>query len=179
MRGTTWRSGIAIPLVVLAIMIFMIFAGTLLFTSKGEYRLVKKTEDRERARYIAEAAMAIASSLVFQNNFDDRWYRKTAGKYGFTHVIEGPFGGGNYRVRAEDVMNELTTELKNDKEKRILELKYKRIDLFARGVFGSESVILYQALSLQPDEKVYGYNTTVLDLGDGVSQTLYSNIHVR
>ncbi|MBI3891286.1 MAG: hypothetical protein HY303_07120 [Candidatus Wallbacteria bacterium] len=173
------RRGIAIPLVVLAIMIFMIFAGTLLFTSKGEYRLVKKTEDRERARYIAESAIAIASSLVFQNDFEDRWYRKTIGKYGYTHVIEGQFAGGSYRVRAEDIMNELTDDLKNDKEKRILDLKYKRIDLFARGVFGNEAVILYQALSLQPEEKVYGFMTTVLDLGDGVSQTLYSNIHVR
>ncbi len=173
------RRGIAIPLVVLAIMVFMIFAGTLLFTSKGEYRLVKKTEDRERARYIAESAIAIASSLIFQNNFEDRWYRKTIGKYGYTHVIEGAFAGGTYRVRAEDVMNELTPEMKADNEKRILELRYKRVDLFARGAFGNEAVILHQALSLQPEEKVYGYTTTVLTSNDGMTQPLYSGIHVR
>ena len=131
------KKGIAIPLVVLALIVFSIFAGTLLFTSKGEYRLVKKTEDRERARYIAEAGMAVASSLIFQNDFEDRWYKKTIGKYGYTHSIAGEFSGGSYKVRAEDLMNELFDELKNDKEKRIQKLTYKRIDLFSRGTFGS------------------------------------------
>lgn len=177
--GPKSKGGIAIPLVILALIVFFIFAGTLLFTSKGEYRLVKKTEDRERARYIAEAGMAVASSLIFQNDFEDRWYRKNVGKYGYTHAIAGDFAGGNYKVRAEDLMNELTDELRNDKEKRIQKFTYKRIDIFARGTFGSESVLLYQALSLNPEEKVYGFNTQTIDLGDGVTQAAYSNIHIR
>lgn len=173
------RDGIAIPLVVLGLILFFVFAGMLLFTSKGEYRLVRKTEDRERARYIAEAGLAIAGSLVFQNDFENRWYRKTVGKYGYTHVIGGDFAGGTYRVRAEDVMNELTNELKNDKEKRINKLTYKRIDIFSRGSFGNESVVAYQALSLHPEERVYGFDTSSIDLGDGVSQVAYSNIRIR
>lgn len=173
------RRGIAIPLVILALVVFLSLAGTLLFTSKGEYRMVKKTEDRERARYIAESAIAIASSLIFQNDFEARWYRKVVGKYGFTHVIEGEFAGGTYRIRAEDVMNELTDAMKNDKEARIKTLTYKRVDLFARGVFGSESVVVYQALSLNPEEKVYAYDTQTIDLGDSVTQAAYSNIHIR
>ncbi len=173
------RRGIAIPLVMLALIVFFIFAGTLLFTSKGEYRLVRKTENRERARYIAESAMAVATSLIFQNDFEDRWYRKSKGRYGYTHVIEGAFGGGDYRVRAEDMMNELTTELENDKEKRINEFTYRRIDLFARGTFAKERVVLYQAISLKPEEKVYGFTTTSINLGDGVSQNTYSNIRLR
>lgn len=173
------RAGFAIPLVILALMVFFVFAGTLLFTSKGEYRLVRKTEDRERARYIAESGLAMASALIFQNDFEDRWYRRSVGKYGYTHVIEGPFSGGTFRVRAEDIVNEMSETMKNDKEARVTKLTYKRIDLFARGTFGNESVVLYQALTMYPEEKVYGYDTSTINLGDGVSQTSYANIHIR
>lgn len=173
------RAGFAIPLVILALVVFFVFAGTLLFTSKGEYRLVRKTEDRERARYIAESGMAMASALIFQNDFEDRWYRKSVGKYGYTHVVEGPFSGGTFRVRAEDIVNEMSDTMKNDKEVRVTKLTYKRIDLFARGTYGNESVVLYQALTMYPEEKVYGYDTSTIDLGGGVSQTSYANIHIR
>jgi len=177
------QRGIAIPMVVGALIIFGIFAWTLLFTSKEEYRLLQKTIYRERARLIAEAGLAKGSAMIFQNEFEQRWYKQVRSKYGFTASFTGEISGGEYEVRAEDIINTLRPDMVGGdvvaRQKRVSKLKYNRIDLFSRGTYGDQSVIVYQAVVLKPEEKVYSYDTELVVMPDGSPATFYSNIIQR
>lgn len=175
-RGTSaLRRGLALPIVVVGLLLFMIFAGTFLFSSKGEYRLLMKSVERERARYIAEAGLAKASALIYQNAFVERWYKGKRSKYGFCDSFTEQFGGGVYEVFAEDVIHPMSSTMVTDKEERIRKLRYARIDLFARGRFGRSSIILYQSIVLHPEEAVY---TADIDSSDP-TRTRYSKIELR
>ena len=177
------REGIAIPLVVGAIFVFIIFASSLMFSSKEEYRLVKKSIYRERARYVALAGLAKATALIFQNDFERRWYKQDKSKYGFTGKFTGSIGGGDFEVRAEDIVNGLSPDMTGgdaaSRERRVTGLTYNRIDLFARGTYGDQSVIVYQALVLKPEEKVYAYDAVPVVYPNGAKGTAYTNIRQR
>jgi len=181
--GRSARRAIAIPLVVGAIFVFIIFASSLMFSSKEEYRLLQKNIYRERARYVALAGLAKATALVFQNDFEQRWYKQDKSKYGFTGSFSGEVGGGKFVVRAEDVVNEMTSDMVGgdavSRENRVTKLTYNRIDLFARGTYGDQSVIVYQAVVLKPEEKVYAYQAVPVTYSNGATGTAYTNIQQR
>jgi hypothetical protein len=159
------RSGIIIPMVILALTLFGIFAFTLIQSSQGEYRLTMKTVNLERAKMLARSGLAHASSLIFQNPFENRWYKQFQGPHGYFGVLEGTLGEGSeqgtYKVVAEDIANELPDDWKGAnsaaKAKRLEGLHYNRIDLFSEGNYGDARVIIYQAVVLYPEEAVYSY----------------------
>lgn len=171
-----------VPLVVTALALFGLWATTLLQSSKGEYRLTKKAIDRERARLAAQAGLAHGAALIYQNPFTARWYKQQQGPHGYYGVVEGTVGEGlelaGYRVVAEDVANELEEDWKGAspeaKAKRIENLTYNRIDLFSEGSYGDSKVILYQAVILHPEEKVYE-----ADKSESGSTVTYSNVRIR
>lgn len=178
------RRGMAIPLVLGALIVFAIFASTLMFSSKEEYRLLQRTIYRERARYIAQAGLARATALIFQNDFENRWHKgATRSAYGYTGVFRGELGGGSYEVRAEDVMNRLTPEMTGSdaasRVARVTGLTYNRVDLFARGTYGDQSMIVYQAVVLKPEEHVYAWDETETALPSGATGTAYTNVRLR
>lgn len=176
------RRGIVIPLVVLALVLFGLFATTLLRSGQGEYRLASKTVERERAKLLAQAGISKAAALIYQNTFEDRWYKQVQGPHGWVGTLEGLLGEGPdegyYKVVAEDVANELPPDWVGNspeaKAKRIEGLTYNRIDLFAEGVFGNSRILLYQAIVLLPEEKVYAYDVN----DDGVTKT-FTNVTIR
>ena len=176
------RRGLIIPMVILALVVFGIYALTLIQSSQGEYRLTKKTINLSRAKMVARAGLAHASALIFQNEFTDRWYKQTPGPHGYYGVLEGTIGvdpyEGTYKVVAEDIANELPADWVGDdpeaKANRLEGLKYNRIDLFAEGNYGGTRVVVYQAVMLYPEEKVYEYEKT--ELGGIVS---YTNVRLR
>lgn len=176
------RAGLVIPVVILALVVFGIYALTLIRSSQGEYRLTKKTINLSRAKMVARAGLAHASALIFQNEFSDRWYKQTPGPHGYYGVLEGTIGeppfDGTYKVVAEDIANELPEDWVGDepeaKAKRLDGLKYNRIDLFAEGHYGDTRVVVYQAVMLYPEEKVYQYEKS--ELGGIVT---YSNVELR
>ena len=175
--------GLAIPLVVGGLIVFVIFASSLMFSSKEEYRLLQRGIQRQRARMIALAGLAKATALIFQNDCESRWYRTNKSKYGFTDSFAGEIGGGEFEVRAEDIVNEMSPDMVGgdsvSRENRITGLTYNRIDLFARGTFGNQSVIVYQAVVLKPEEKVYSYDATPVAYSNGAEGMTYTNIRMR
>lgn len=177
------KKGLAIPLVVGGLIVFVIFASSLMFSSKEEYRLLQKSIYRERARQIALAGLAKATALIFQNDFESRWYKQSKSKYGFTGSFSGEIGGGEYEVRAEDIVNEMSSGMTGgdsvSRENRVTKLTYNRIDLFARGTYAKQSVIVYQAVVLKPEEKVYSYDETPVSYANGATGTTYTNIKLR
>lgn len=182
-RGENSRSGLIIPLVILALVLFGLFAFTLIQSSQGEYRLTQKTVDLERAKMLARSGLAHASALIFQNPFEERWYKQNQGPHGYFGVLEGKLGEGtpeegSYKVVAEDIANELPSGWEGSdssaKAKRLEGLKYNRIDLFSEGIFRDTRVILYQALVLYPEEKVYAYEKE-----SSSGMIFYRNVRVR
>lgn len=176
------RRGIVIPLVILALVLFGIFAITLIQSSQGEYRLTQKTVALERAKMVAQAGLAHASALIFQNPFEERWYKQHQGPNGYFGVLEGSIGRdpyqGSYKVVAEDIANQLPGDWEGDapeaKAKRLEGLKYNRVDLFAEGNYAGTRVIVYQGIMLYPEEPVYAYEKEAIG---GVIQ--YTNVRVR
>ncbi len=181
MRGSL-RRGMVIPMVIAALVLFGLYATTLLQSSKGEYRLTKKAIDRERAKLLAQAGIAHASALIYQNSFEERWYKQTQGPHGWVGTLEATLGEGAdegyYRVVAEDVANEVPEDKRGgdaaSKAWRIENLTYSRIDLFAEGVFGESRVLLYEAVVLLPEENVYAFEKS-----EGATSVSYSNVRVR
>lgn len=180
--GARRRRGLVIPLVVLAILLFGIYALTLITSSQGEYRLTKKTANLARAKEVARAGLAHASALIFQNDFENRWYKMQQGPHGFYGTLEGTVGSGaylgTYKVVAEDIANEMPAQWQGDepeaKALRLEGLKYNRIDLFSEGTFGDTRVIVYQAVVLYPEERVYSF--TKEDSGGFVQ---YTDVRIR
>lgn len=151
------KSGAVLPMVLLGtVLIAVIFLAFHQLSQTSRHRM-SWSYDRMVAKNIAESALAMASAAIFQNDFETRWYKTTSspnGKYGgFAGSYEGVYGGGNFKVVAEDViiMDGQSVDSKQDLE----EMTYNRIDLFAEGSYGNYKVVAYQALALMPEEKVY------------------------
>lgn len=184
-RAPRWRSrrGMVVPLVISVLVLFGLYATTLLQSSKGEYRLTKKSIARERAKMLARAGMAHATALIYQVPFEERWYKQNEGPYGYWGSLESTLGEGGtegyYRVIGEDVASEMPEEWKEDtpeaKALRIENLTYSRIDLFAEGVFLDSRVILYESIVLYPEQKVYAAEK---EEGEDGSVT-YTDVRVR
>lgn len=159
------RRGIFLPLVLVGVVVVALLFIAFFKLSVSGRKKVSWNEDRLKARYVAEAALAAAAASIFQNDFEARWYKQgtTAnGKYGgFCGESKGSYGGGSYRVVAEGVVR--TDGMKFDDRKSVEELTYDRIDLFAEGSYGSYTVVAYQALALMPEEKVYRVQGTGKD----------------
>ncbi len=170
----------ALPLVLCGLVVVaLVFVAFQQLSVSGRHK-VSWTEDRARAKYIAESALNMAAAAIFQNDFEQRWYKQSSkpnGKYnGFSGQFEGKYGGGTYKVVAEDIYKvtpikmsekegsadsvtfmtaaEVANSVHNN-HKVAAKLTYNRIDLFAEGTYGNYTVVAYQALALMPEEPVY------------------------
>ena len=94
----------------------------------------------------------------------------------FSGSFEGNYGGGKFKVVAEDIYKvqpikmsekegsadsvtfmtapEVANAVQKD-HKVAAKITYNRIDLFAEGTYGNYTVVAYQALALMPEEPVY------------------------
>ena len=169
-----------LPLVLCGLVVVaLVFVAFQQLSVSGRHK-VSWTEDRARAKYIAESALNMAAAAIFQNDFESRWYKSGSrpnGKYnGFSGSFEGSYGGGSYKVVAEDIYKAQPVKM-SDKEgsadsvtfmtaaevanavqkdhKVAAKITYNRIDLFAEGTYGNYTVVAYQALALMPEEPVY------------------------
>jgi len=172
----------ALPLVLLGLMVVAAAFVAFHQLSISSRHKVSWVEDRARAKYIAESALNMAAAAIFQNDFEKRWYKQTSqpnGKYnGFSGSCAGSYGGGTYRVVAEDIykarpvkmsdtegspdavtfMTAAEVEIKAREDHKVAaKLTYDRIDLFAGGTYGNYTVVAYQALALMPEEPVFKY----------------------
>ena len=173
--------GFVVPAAVSALILFAMYVGYLMYASRGELNLTARRIKQERARVVAESAVEAARALVFQNDFDNRWYKQQkvkAGRYGFTGEMKGTLGGGTFRVVAEDVTN--TTEgLGSGDYGWIASLTYNRIDLFSEGWFDDTKVIVYRSLYWHPEQKVFAWDVESVAQSDGTTKEMWTNIHVR
>lgn len=161
----TRRRGLFLPLVLVGVVVVAIIFLAFFQLSASGRRQVSWNEDRLKARYVAEAGLAAAAAAIFQNDFEARWYKKGSspnGKYGgYSGECSGSYGGGKYRVVAEDVVRAEGIDFKD--RKSVEELTYDRVDLFAEGTYGSYTVVAYQALAFLPEEPVYRVQGTGAD----------------
>jgi len=178
-RRTTRNRGFIVPAVVAALVLFGLYASTLMLSSRGELGLLAKTIERERAQLIADSAIALGRSLIFQNDFDGRWYKQQvfgSSRIGFKGQMQGRFGDGTFTLVAEDVANDGSAM---DVAERVQKLTYNRTDLFAEGRYGSTSVIVVKSLFWHPEQQCYGYTTTSAVRSDGTTGPVMTDIHVR
>ncbi|MBI4870493.1 MAG: hypothetical protein HY814_02890 [Candidatus Riflebacteria bacterium] len=147
------RDGFTLPTVAFLGFLALLGVGYFQYTAMASYRNLRHTERRVRAQYIAESAATAAAAAIFQNDFKGRWYRQHPGRYGgFCGKWTGHYGEGTFEVVAEDVVKARVNE---GDEKSVKEATYNRIDLFSKGTCGEYSVVLYQALVLISEERVY------------------------
>lgn len=173
------RKGFAVPAVVCALALFAMYAGMVMYYSKGELSLLNKTIKQERALMIAESAVEMGRALLFQNDFENRWYKQEefgSERIGFKGRLEGKIGGGSFLLVAEDVANDGRDI---PPAKRIMELTYNRIDLFAEGRYGDTKVIVSRSLFWHPEQKCYGYTEESTTRSDGTTGPVLTDIHVR
>ena len=187
----------ALPLVIIGVVVtLLVFVSFQRLSVSGRHR-VSWSEDRIRAKYIAESALNMAAAAIFQNDFEKRWYKKTSkpnGKYnGFSGCFEGEYGGGRFRVVAEDIykatpimmsdkfgsedsypfMSAAEVAINAQKNHEVAaKLTYNRIDLFAEGTYGNYTVVAYQALVLMPEEPVYKLVDSQ-PMGDNMTNFIY------
>ena len=163
LRRARDRRGVFLPLVLVGVVVVALIFIAFFRISVSSRKKVSWNEDRLKARYVAEAGLAAAAAAIFQNDFEARWYKKGSpnGKYGgFSGECSGTYGGGTYRVVAEDVVHLDGAEYaklggQDAQIKFLQEATYERIDLFCEGTYGSYTVVAYQALALLPEEPVY------------------------
>lgn len=169
------RKGMAIPLVLVSIvMLFLVFAGLMMY-SRGEVHNIDRTYKRMKAQYIAEAGAAAATAQIFGNDFEKRFYKgQQQGPWGYVGQMKADFNGGEYTVVCEDITNPV-----KDPAKEFTKATYNRIDLFSRGTCDGVSVVIYKALILHPEEKIYSWKTRNVEQADGKTMTEYYDIQVR
>ena len=172
------RKGIFVPVVIAAILLFGMYVGTLMFASRGELHMLSKRIRQERARNIAESAIEIGRSLIFQNKPTERWFKqKPLGpkRFGYKGTMKGKLGGGSFLLVAEDVcdgskmVNEAMSNFSPDPNKSAAEnqaaqyswisaVTYKRMDLFAEGRYEDAKVIVHKRLYWFPPQKVFEWD---------------------
>lgn len=151
------RHGLSLVAILVASVIALVVVAAFQMQSTASLKQTAKTEKRIRARMIAESALSGAAAVIFQNPFENRWYKDGRSAYGgFSGRTTGKYGGGTYEVVAEDVVKGNTDPAN---EEALAELTYNRIDLFSKGTYEGFSVVVYQALVLMPEEPVYSVQT--------------------
>jgi hypothetical protein len=170
------RGGFAIVIVLASLLFLFIIVFATFYYSSGEMNNLAKTINKIRAQYIAEAGAAVASAQIFNDGFDKRFYKnEIEGPWGYVGHLAGDYGGGNYYVVCEDIANPM-----KDAKKEFTGLTYNRIDLFSRGTYRDVSVVVYKALIIHPEEKVYTWKTrTITDEGPDKGKTEFYDIQVR
>ena len=151
------RRGAVLPLILVGVLVMGVLFLAFHQLSKSSRHRMSWSFDRMVAKNIAESALSMASAAIFQNDFENRWYKTASspnGKYGgFQGSFEGQYGGGTFRVVAEDII--IMDGQSVDSKDALEEMTYNRIDLFAEGTYGNYKVVAYQVLALMPEEKVY------------------------
>ena len=176
--------GFVVPVAIGALVLFAIYGSFLMMASRGELNLTARRIKQERARLIAESAIEMARALVFQNEFQRRWYRQDKighKRYGWRGTMKGALGGGTFLVVGEDVTNS-TKDFSVSDLASIKKLTYNRVDLFAEGRYEDCKVVVYKALFWHPEERVFEWDetpTNSVDPSTGTTLVRYDNFRQR
>jgi len=157
-RAHAYRQGFFVPVVIGGLVLFGIYVSFLMFASSNELALTSKQIKQDRARVIAESAIELGRALIFQNDFERRWYKQEklgAKRFGYKGSLSGTMGGGQFLLVGEDIANPATGAFQD----WVATVTYNRIDLFAEGRYDDYKVIVYRSLYWHPEQKVWKWGT--------------------